>query len=51
MFSKTSSVRRTLDSEINALKEQEELQARLEKLRREDKEIELARKARITEKE
>ena len=58
MISKTSSARRILDLEIKALKEQEELQARLEKLRREAKEIEiadmqeeLARKARIAEKE
>ena len=58
MFSKTSSVRRILELEIKALKEQKELQTRLEKLRREAKEIEiadmqeeLARKARIAEKE
>ena len=58
MFSKTSSVRRILDLEIKALKEQEELQTRLEKLRREAQEIEiadmqeeLARKASIAEKE
>ena len=58
VFSRTSSIRRILDLEIKALKEQEELQTRLEKLRREAKEIEIAdmqeelsRKARIAEKE
>ena len=58
VFSKTSSVRRIFDLEIKALKEQEELQTRLEKLRRDAKEIEiadmqeeLARKARIAEEE
>ena len=58
VISKTSSARRVLDLKLNALKEQEELQSRLEKLRRnaEQKEIadlqeELARKARIAEKE
>ena len=34
VISKTSSARRVLDLELNALKEQEELQSRLEKLRR-----------------
>ena len=42
VFSKTSSVRRILDLEIKALKEQEELQTRLENFRREAKEIEVA---------
>ena len=58
MFSKTSSVRPILDLELKALKEQEELQTRLEKLRREaeqkeeaDLQEELNRKARIAEKE
>ena len=58
MNSKTSSARRVLDLELNALKEQEELQSRLEKLRRnaEQNEIadlqeKLARKAKIAEKE
>ena len=59
MFSKRSSVRRILDLEIKGLKEEEKLQqARLEKPRREAKKTEiadlqeeLARKARITEKE
>ena len=58
MISKTSSARRVLDLELNALKEQEELQSRLEKLRRnaEQNEIadlqeKLARKAKIAEKE
>ena len=58
VFSKTSRVRRILDLEIKALKEQEELQTRLEKLRLEAKESEiadmqeeLARKSRIAEKE
>ena len=58
VISKTSSARRVLDLELNALKEQEELQSRLEKLRRnaEQNEIadlqeKLARKAKITEKE
>ena len=57
VISKTSSARRVLHLKIKALKEQEELQTRLEKLRREAKEIEiadmqeeLARKARIAEK-
>ena len=57
MFSKTSGVRPILGLELKALKEQEELQTRLKKLRREAKEIELAglqeelaRKARIPEK-
>ena len=57
VFSKTSSGRRSFDLEIKALREQE-LQTRLEKLRREAKEIEiadiqeeLARKARKAEKE
>ena len=58
MISETSSARRVLDLELNALKEQEELQSRLEKLRRnaEQNEIadlreKLARKAKIAEKE
>ena len=58
MISKTSSARRVLDLELNALKEQEELQSRLENLRRnaEQNEIadlqeKLARKAKIAEKE
>ena len=52
-----SSVRRVIDLELNALKEQEELQSRLEKLRRDAEQIEiadlqekLARKAKIVEK-
>ena len=60
VISKTSSARRVLHLELKALKEQEELQSRLEKLGREtkqkDMEIadlqgEVARKARIAEKE
>ena len=60
VISKTSSARRVLHLELNALKEQEELQSRLEKLGRETKRKELeiadlqgevARKARIAEKE
>ena len=58
VISKTSSARRVFDLELNALKEQEELQSRLEKLRRnaEQNEIadlqeKLARKAKIAEKE
>ena len=58
VISKTSSARRVLDLELNALKEQEELQSRLEKLRRNAEQIEiadlqekLARKAKIAEKE
>ena len=58
VISKTSSARRVLDLELNALKEPEELQSRLEKLRRnaEQNEIadlqeKLARKAKIAEKE
>ena len=54
VFSKTSSVRRILDLEIKALKEQEELQARLTELKQKeiaDLQEELARKARIAEKE
>ena len=58
VMSKSSSARRVIDLELNALKEQEELQSRLEKLRRnaEQNEIadlqeKLARKAKITEKE
>ena len=58
VISKTSSARRVLDLELNALKEQEEVQSRLEKLRRnaEQNEIadlqeKLARKAKIAEKE
>ena len=57
-MSKSSSARRVIDLELNALKEQEELQSRLEKLRRnaEQNEIadlqeKLARKAKIAEKE
>ena len=53
-----SSVRRVIDWELNALKEQEELQSRLEKLRRDAEQIEiadlqekLARKAKIVEKQ
>ena len=56
MIPKTSSARRVLSLEEKALKEREELQTRLEKLKREAKEIEktasqdaLARKARIDE--
>ena len=51
-------MRRNFDLELKALREQEELQARLEKLRREAKEIEIAglqeemaRKTKIAEKE
>ena len=58
VISKTSSARRVLDLKLNALNEQEELQSRLEKLRRnaEQNEIadlqeKLARKAKIAEKE
>ena len=54
VFSRTSKVRRILDLEIKALKEQEELQARLTELKQKeiaDLQEELARKARITEKE
>ena len=65
VISKTSSARRVLDLEIKALKEQEEFQTRLEKLRREANEVkiaslqdemvslqeEMARKAKIAEKE
>ena len=54
VFSKTSSVRRILDLEIKALKEQEEMQARLTELKQNEKadlQEELARKARIAEKE
>ena len=65
VISKTSSARRVLDLEIKALKEQEELQTRLEKLRREANEVKIAslqdemvnlqeklvRKAKIAEKE
>ena len=58
VISKTSSARRVLDLELNALKEQEELQSRLEKLRRnaEQNEIadlqeKLARKAKVAGKE
>ena len=57
-MSKSSSARRVFDLDLNALKEQEELQSRLEKLRRnaEQNEIadlqeKLARKAKIAEKE
>ena len=58
VISKTSCARRVLDLELNALKEQDELQSRLEKLRRNAKQNEiadlqekLARKAKIAEKE
>ena len=54
VLSKTSSVRRILYLEIKALKEQEELQARLTELKQKeiaDLQEELARKARIAEKE
>ena len=58
MFSKTSNVRRVIDLEPNALKEQEEPQSRLEKLRRDaeqnekaDLQEKLARKVEIAEKE
>ena len=58
VFSKKSSVRRVLNLELKALKVQEEQKSRLEKLRREaeqkeraDLQEDLARKARITEKE
>ena len=54
MFSKTLSLRRILDLEIKALKEQKELQARLMELKQKeiaDLQEELARKARIAEKE
>ena len=54
VISKTSSARRVLDLEIKALKEQEELQARLTELKQKeiaDLQEELARKARIAEKE
>ena len=65
VISKSSSARRVIDLELNALNEQEELQTRLEKLRREANEVkiaslqdemvglqeEMARKAKIAEKE
>ena len=58
VMSKSSSARRVIDLELNALKEQKQLQSRLEKLRRnaEQNEIadlqeKLARKAKIAEKE
>ena len=60
VISKTSIARRVLHLELKALKEQEELQSRLEKLEREtkqkekktaDSQCEVARKARIAEKE
>ena len=54
VISNTSSARRVLDLEIKALKEQEELQARLTELKQKeiaDLQEELARKARIAEKE
>ena len=54
MISKTSSARRVLDLEIKALKEQEKLQAHLTELKQKeiaDLQEELARKARIAEKE
>ena len=58
MYSKTSSVRRVLDLELNALEEQEELQTRLEKHRRNSEQNELAdlqeklaRKAKMAEKD
>ena len=54
VISKTSNARRVLDLEMKALKEQEELQARLTELKQKeiaDLQEELARKARIAEKE
>ena len=53
VFSKTSGERRIFDPEIKALKEQEELQARLTELKQKEIDLqdELARKARIAEKE
>ena len=58
VISKSSSARRVFDLELNALKEQEELQSRLEKLRRDaeqneiaDVQKKLARKVKIAEKE
>ena len=58
VISKTSSARRVMHLELKALKEQEELQKRLEKLEREAKQMEIAdlqeelvRKAKIAEKE
>ena len=58
VISKTSSARRVLDLELNAFEEQKELQSRLEKLRRNadqneiaDLQEKLARKAKIAEKE
>ena len=65
VISKSSSARRVIELELNALKEQKELQTRLEKLRREANEVkiaslqdemvglqeEMARKVKIAEKE
>ena len=54
LISKTSSARRVLHLELKALKEQEELQARLTQLKQKeiaDLQEELARKAKIAEKE
>ena len=58
VISKSSSARRVIDLELNALKEQEELQSRLEKLRRDAEQNEIAdlqekfaHKAKIAEKE
>ena len=58
VISKSSSARRVIGLELNALKEQEELQSRLEKLRRDAEQNEIAdlqekldRKAKIAEKE
>ena len=42
MISKTSSARRVLELELKALKEQKELQTRLEKLRRQANEVKIA---------
>ena len=42
VMSKSSSARRVIDLELNALKEQEELQSRLEKLRRDAEQNEIA---------
>ena len=54
VFSKISSVRRVLNWQLKALKEQEELQARLTKLKQKeivDLKEELGRKARLSGKE
>ena len=42
VMSKSSSARRVIDLELNALKEQEELQSRLEELRRNAEQNEIA---------